>query len=60
MCNEHRCKEVDAGDYASQVGEKGTLAKNDRREQKRRRVVRTQLGWEESQKTTLDVEGMET
>jgi len=40
-CKEHRWEKVDAGYDAGQVGEKVTLSKNDRREQKKRKVVRT-------------------
>jgi len=50
---------VDAGYYPRQVGEKGTLSKNDRREHKKRRVVRTRLGGEGSEKSFPDVEAME-
>jgi len=50
---------VDAGYYPRQVGEKGTLSKNDRREQKKRKVVRTRLGGEVSEKTFPDVEAIE-
>jgi len=50
---------VDAGYYSGQVAERGTLSKNDRREQKKRKVVRTRLGWEGSEKTVPDVEVME-
>jgi len=41
-CNEHRWEKVDAGYYPRQVGERGTLSKNDRGEHKKRRAVRTQ------------------
>jgi len=41
------------------VGEEGTLSKNDRREQRKRKVVRTRLGGEGSEKTVPDVEAME-
>jgi len=41
------------------VGEKGTLSKNDRREHKKRKVVRTRRGREGSEKTVPDVEAME-
>jgi len=41
---EHRWEKVDARDYPRQVGEKGTLSKNERREHKKRRGVRTRLG----------------
>jgi len=56
---ENRWEKVDTGYYPGQVGEKGTLSKNDMREQKKRKVVRTQLGREGSQKTVLDMEAME-
>jgi len=36
-CNEHRWEKVDAGYYPRQVGEKETLSKNDRREQRKRK-----------------------
>jgi len=42
---------VDTGYYPRQVGEKGKLSKNDRREHKKRRAVRTQLEGEGSEKT---------
>jgi len=42
-CKEHWWEKVDAGYYPRQVGEKGTLSKNDGREQKKRKVVRTRL-----------------
>jgi len=42
---------VDDGYYPRQVGEKGTLSKNDRREHKKRRAVRTRLEAEGSEKT---------
>jgi len=50
---------VDAGYYPGQVREKGTLSKNDRREQKKRKVVRTRLGGEGSEKTIPDLEALE-
>jgi len=59
-CNEHRSEKVDAGYYPRQVGEKGTLSKNDRREHKKRRAVRTRLEGEGSEKTIVpDVEARE-
>jgi len=58
-CNEHRWEKVDARYYPRQVGEKGELSKNDRREHKKRRVVRTWLGGEGSEKTIPDVEALE-
>ena len=56
-CNEHRWEKVDAGYYPGQVGEKGELSKNDRREHKKRKAVRTRLGGEGSEKA---MEAMET
>jgi len=50
-CNEHRWEKVDAGYYPRQVGAKGELSKNDRREHKKRRAVRTRLEGEGSEKT---------
>jgi len=41
------------------VGEKGTLSKNDSRESKKRRAVRTRLGGEGSEKNSPDVETLE-
>jgi len=41
------------------VGEKETLLRNDRKEHKRRRAVRTRLGREGSEKTIPDVEALE-
>jgi len=58
-CNEHRWEKVDAGYYPHQVGEKGELSKNDRREVKKRRAVRTRLGGEGSETTIPDVEAVE-
>jgi len=59
-CNEHRWEKVDAGYYPRQVGEKGTLSKNDRREHRKRRAVRTRLEGEGSAKTNVpDVENLE-
>jgi len=49
-CNEHRCEKLDAGYYPRQVGEKETLSTHARREHKKRRAVRTQLGSEGSDK----------
>jgi len=37
---EDRWEKVDAGYYPRQVGEKGTLSENDRRKQKKRKVMR--------------------
>jgi len=50
---------VDVGYYPRQVGEKGELSKNDRREHKIRRAVRTRLGREGSEKTIPEVEPQE-
>ena len=50
---------MDAEYYPRQVGEKGTLSKNQRREQKKRKVVRTRLGGEGSEKPIPDVEALE-
>jgi len=59
-CKEHRWEKVDAGYYPRQVGEKGTLAKNESRENKKWRVVRTRLGGEESEKKVVpEVETLE-
>jgi len=45
--------------YPRQVGEKGTLARKDRRADKKRRAMRTELGREGSQKTIPDGEPLE-
>jgi len=58
-CKEHRWEKVDAGYYPRRVGEKGELSKNDRKEQKKRRAVRTGLEGEGSEKTIPDVEALE-
>jgi len=58
-CNEHRGEKVDAGYYPRQIREKGELSKNDRREHKKRRAVRTRLEGEGSKKTIPDVEALE-
>jgi len=50
---------VDAGYYPQQVGEKGELSKNDKREQENRRAVRTRLEREGSEKTIPEVEALE-
>jgi len=50
-CKEHRWEKVEAGYYPRQVGEKGELSKNDRREQRKRKAVRTRLEGEGSEKT---------
>jgi len=49
-CNEYRWEKVDTGYYPRQVGEKETLSKNDRREHKKGRAVRTGLEGEGSEK----------
>jgi len=41
---------VDAGYYLRQVGEKDKLSKNDRREQRKRKAVRTRLEGDGSEK----------
>jgi len=48
---------VDAGYYPRQVGKKGELWKNDRREQRKRKAVRTRLEGEEGEKTMETLEG---
>jgi len=59
-CNEQRWEKVDAGYYPRQVGEKGALSQNDRREDKKRRAVRTRLEGEGSEKTVVpEVETLE-
>jgi len=58
-CNEHRWEKVDAGYYPRQVGERGELSKNDRREHKKRRAGRTRLGRDGSENTIPDVEALE-
>jgi len=45
-CNEDRWEKVDAGYCHRQVGEKGILSKNDRRNKKKRSAMRTGLGSE--------------
>jgi len=47
---------VDAGFYPRQVGEKGEVSKNDRREQRKRKAVRTRLEGEGSEKTMETLE----
>jgi len=47
---------VDAGYYPRQVGEKGELSKNDRREQRKRKAVRTRLEGEGSETTMQTLE----
>ena len=49
---------MDAGYYPRQVGEKGTLAKHDSREHKKRRAVRTRLGKVWSENTILNMEAL--
>jgi len=56
-CNESRWEKVEAGYYPRQVREEGPLSKNDRREHKKRRAVRTRLEREGGEKTVVpDVE----
>jgi len=50
-CNKHRWEKVDAGYYPQQVGAKGELSKNDRREHKKSRAMRKPLEGEGSEKT---------
>ena len=47
---------MDAGYYLRQVGEKGELSKNDRREQRKRKAVRTRLEGEGSESTMETLE----
>jgi len=49
-CKEHRREKLDAGYYPRQVGGKGELSKNDRREHKKRRALRTRLEREGSER----------
>jgi len=58
-CNDHWWEKMEAGYYPWQVREKRTLAKNDRREHKWRRAVRTQRGRERRVKTIRDVKALE-
>jgi len=55
-CMEQRWEKVDAGYYPRQVGDKGELSKNDRREQRKRKAVRTRLEGEGSAKTMQTLE----
>jgi len=50
---------MDAGYYPRHVGERGAQLRNERREQRKSKAVRTWLGREGSEKTILDVEIME-
>ena len=50
---------MDTGYYPCQIGEKAELSKNDRREHRKRRAVRTRLGGEVSEKTIPDMEALE-
>jgi len=59
QCNEHQSEKVDAVYYPRQVGERGTLSKSERREQRKRKAVRIRLGRKGSKKTILDVEALE-
>ena len=47
---------MDAGFYPRQVGEKGELSKNDRREQRKRKAVRIRLEGEGREKTMEPLE----
>jgi len=58
-CNEHRWEKVDAGYYPRQRGENGTLSKNHRRGQSKRKAVRRQVGWVGSEKTIPDSEALQ-
>jgi len=59
MCNDHRWEKVHASYCPQQVGEKGKLLRNYRREQKKRKAVRTRLGGEGSKKTIPGVEALQ-
>jgi len=59
-CKEHHWEKMDAGYYPRQVGETGTLSKNDRMEKRKRKAVRTRLGREGSAKTISDMKALET
>jgi len=58
-CNEHQWEKGDAGYYPQQVGDKRPLSRNDRREHKKRKAVRTRQGREGSEKSIPDMEGLE-
>jgi len=58
-CKEHRWEKVDAGYYPRQVREKGSLSKDNRREHKKRKVIKTRLGGEGSEKPVQDMEARE-
>jgi len=58
-CKEDRWEKVDAGYYPRQVGEKETLLKNDGREQRKRKAVRTRRGGHGSKKSIPDMEALE-
>jgi len=49
-CNEHRWEKVDAGYYPRQVGGREPQSKNERRELRMRKAMRTGLGREGSEK----------
>ena len=51
---------MEAGHYPRELVEKATLSKNDRREHKKRKRVRTQLGTDGSEKTVRGVEVLES
>jgi len=55
-CKEDPWEKVDAGFYPRQVGEKGELSNNDRREQRKRKAVRIRRGGEGSEKTMETLE----
>jgi len=57
-CYEHQWEKVDAGYYPRQVGEKRLRQKRDRREQRKRKAVRTRLGRKGSEKTIPDMEAL--
>jgi len=58
-CNDHRWERMEAGHYPRQVGEKGTLSKQETREHNKRRGVRIWLGREGREKTIPEVEALE-
>jgi len=59
-CSDHQWEKVDAGYYPRQTGEKETLSKNDKRAQKKRKVVSTRLGRERREETIRDMEARES
>jgi len=56
-CKEHWWEKVDARYYPRPVGEKRELSKNDTREHKKRKAMRTRLEGEGSEKTLETLEG---